>query len=117
MTEYITKDSGQREEFTSGAVRDVREGKGRYDLLPSAPIRRWAAVMERGAKKYEQRNWEKGIPISRCLDSALRHIFQYMDGQKDEDHIAQAFWNIGAVMHFEENRPDLMDLPARLEEK
>ena len=28
------KDSGERREFNSGAVRDVAEGKGRCDLLP-----------------------------------------------------------------------------------
>ena len=28
------KDSGERTEFASGAVRDIQEGKGRCDLLP-----------------------------------------------------------------------------------
>ena len=28
------KDSGKRREFSSGAVRDIQEGKGRCDLLP-----------------------------------------------------------------------------------
>lgn len=28
------KDSGTRREFSSGAVRDINEGKGRCDLLP-----------------------------------------------------------------------------------
>lgn len=28
------KDSGNRREFSSGAVRDSNEGKGRCDLLP-----------------------------------------------------------------------------------
>ena len=27
-------DSGERRQFASGAVRDIQEGKGRYDLLP-----------------------------------------------------------------------------------
>jgi len=30
----MIKDSGARREFTSGAVRDIAEGKGRCDLLP-----------------------------------------------------------------------------------
>ena len=30
----MIKDSGDRREFTSGAVRDMAEGKGRCDLLP-----------------------------------------------------------------------------------
>lgn len=32
------KDSGNRREFSSGAVRDVAEGKGRCDLLPLTVI-------------------------------------------------------------------------------
>lgn len=31
---HIIKDSGNRTEFASGAVRDMREGKGRCDLMP-----------------------------------------------------------------------------------
>lgn len=30
----ILKDSGNRQQFESGAVRDIQEGKGRCDLLP-----------------------------------------------------------------------------------
>ena len=30
----MIKDSGSRTEFTTGAVRDVQEGKGRCDLMP-----------------------------------------------------------------------------------
>lgn len=30
----IIKDSGNRREFESGAVRDMQEGKGRFDLVP-----------------------------------------------------------------------------------
>ena len=32
--EPIIKDSGNRREFESGAVRDMQEGKGRCDLMP-----------------------------------------------------------------------------------
>lgn len=32
--EPIIKDSGDRTEFSTGAVRDMREGKGRCDLMP-----------------------------------------------------------------------------------
>ena len=30
----MIKDSGERREFDSGAVRDIQEGKGRFDLVP-----------------------------------------------------------------------------------
>jgi len=107
---YITKDSGEREKYESGAVRDKRGGKGRFDLITPIGLRRLAGVYERGAEKYAARNWEKGMPMSRFLDSALRHLNQYAEGLRDEDHLAQAAWNVFAMMHFEELRPDLNDL-------
>ena len=33
MTEFITKDSGERLEFNSGMVRDIESNKPRFDLL------------------------------------------------------------------------------------
>ena len=110
---YEMKDSGEREHFETGAVRDRREGKGRFDLISPYALRRLALVYEKGARKYADRNWEKGIPASRCLDSALRHLNQYMAGWKDEDHLAQCAFNVFAIMHFEEVLPEMIDLETR----
>lgn len=108
---YQMKDSGAREQHKGGAVRDVRTGKGRYDLISPIALRRLAGVLERGSNKYSDRNWEKGIPMGRCMDSALRHLNQYLEGARDEDHLGQAMWNVMVMIHFEETRPDLNDLP------
>lgn len=94
-------DSGERQSFTTGAVRDTGKGKGRFDLLsPFAAFRR-AKWVELGAEKYTDRNWEKGIPVSRCLCSAIRHLTMYSLGCRREDHLAAASFNIEAIMHFE----------------
>ena len=98
----VIKDSGKKQVFDSGAQRDSREGKGRYDLIPNTALRRLALTYEAGAKKYGERNWEKGMPVSRFLDSALRHINQHIEGKHDEDHLAQAMWNIAGAIHMEE---------------
>ena len=87
------KDSGKRQEFPTGSVRDIREGKGRYDLLPPAAMRELAQHFEAGAAKYGDRNWEKGQPLSRYLDSGLRHAFAVLEGRDDENHAAAAAWN------------------------
>ncbi len=102
MSDYVTKDSGARQEFSTGSVRDSREGKGRYDLISPYALARLAGVYERGAKKYADRNWEKGQPQSRFLDSAMRHLQAYLMGHRDEDHLAQSAWNIFALIHQEE---------------
>lgn len=100
--EWDLKDSGHRREFDTGAQRDRAEGKGRYDLLQVLALPRIARILEKGAKKYEARNWERGMPLSVYLDSALRHLCQYIEGLQDEDHLGQAAWNLLSAMQTEE---------------
>ena len=89
----IIKDSGERSEFATGAVRDCHAGKGRMDLLPVSAIIEVSKIFEEGAAKYDARNWERGIPVSRFIDSGLRHAMKYLRGDRDEPHLAQACWN------------------------
>lgn len=112
----MIKDSGERRSFETGAVRDVVEGKGRCDLLPACALLRLAKHYEEGAKKYTDRNWEKGIPMSVMIDSGMRHLLKYMDGQTDEDHLCAAAWNIIGAMWMEEKKPKLQDIPSRIED-
>ncbi len=117
MNNYAINDSGEREEFASGMVRDQRKGKGRYDLLPCGAIRRYAKQLEKGCAKYGERNWEKGAPFCRFVDSALRHIFQWLEGMEDEDHLAAAMFNIAAIMELQERgRADLDNRPTHPED-
>ena len=118
MADYVTKDSGAREQYKSGMVRDTREDKGRFDLITPIALRRLAQLYERGARKYADRNWEKGAPLSRFLDSAMRHLADYLEGKREEDNLASAAWNIFAMMHIEEMverglmPEEYMDLPS-----
>ena len=106
VSDFITKDSGERQDFTSGARRDISRGKDRYDLIPLKALKRWAGLMGRGAEKYGDRNWEKGMPATRFSESALRHFFQYMEGDRTEDHLAAVLFNIGSMIHFENGQWD-----------
>ena len=92
------RDSGERTQYQSGAVRDRKSGKGRYDLTcPHADFRE-ARVFEKGAEKYAERNWEKGMPVMNFLDSAKRHLNQLLEGDQLEDHAAQLRWNVSCYM-------------------
>lgn len=95
--------------FDTGAVREATPGRGRFDLASPYVRRRIALVYERGADKYADRNWEKGMPYSRYMDSALRHITQWQMRMDDEDHLAQAIWNLCAIAHHEEAGPEGLD--------
>jgi len=130
---HIVADSGKREAFGSGMVRDTREGKGRFELITPVALRRLALVYEKGAEKYVARNWEKGSPLSRFADSAQRHLndFQMIslfkrecipldrlpaDVNPNEDHLAQAVWNLCCIMHHEDLHPELDDLSVKATE-
>ncbi len=102
VEENPIKDSGLRRSYVTGSVRDVRTGKGRFDLISPIALRRLAVHMENGARKYDERNWEKGQPLMDYIDSAMRHIASYVEGYRDEDHMAAALWNIHGFIHTEE---------------
>lgn len=157
-------DSGERREFSSGAVRDIAEGKGRMDLLPLDVLSAFmlyniayappynlsnvyyylwkfmqcgdrdilfsilnsfvmehydnteSAILdlsihyEQGAKKYKERNWEKGIPAHCYVDSALRHATKLSRGDTDEPHNRAFMWNILGLLWTITNKPECNDL-------
>lgn len=108
-------DSGDRTEFETGAKRDMHEGKGRLDLLPCNAILELAKHCENGAKKYGERNVDKGIPQHSFIDSGLRHVFKYLRGDRDENHLVAALWNIAWAVEQEVTKPQMQDIPSRLE--
>jgi hypothetical protein len=150
------KDSGNRREFKTGAVRDVNDDKGRCDLLPLDVVamcigdsilddindyvrtgdtfqlvraiqdfsyERWGdtitGILEvskhysEGAFKYEERNWEKGIPLHCYIDSGTRHYLKYKRGDKDEPHDRAFIWNMLGALWTHDNLPDCIDLPFK----
>jgi hypothetical protein len=103
---FITKDSGKRQEYDSGMVRDLQDGKPDFSLIfpdmpyQDQPITRWAALMTRGADKYGRRNWQvakSAEEVERFKASALRHMMQWMTGENDEDHMAAVMFNLNAA--------------------
>ncbi len=96
------KDSGKRQDFESGCVRDTVEDKSRPDLISPYFNMRVGDHLDKGARKYAERNWEKGMPISRCIASLERHLNQYKMGLTDEDHLAAIGCNIMFIIHYEE---------------
>ena len=100
--------------FDTGAERDTG-GKGRCDLLPHSALLRVSRQMEGALAEHEERNWEKGIPMHSFLDSAMRHLFKYMDGWVDEDHLAAAATNVLMALWTEDHMPEMQDIPTRPE--
>lgn len=105
--EYRTLDSGVRQPYKSGMVRDGQGGKPRFDLLRPKGVpfykqffTRVAMLMTRGAEKYGFRNWEMANSqeeLERFETSAERHMQQYLAGETDEDHAAAVVFNLLAA--------------------
>lgn len=106
-------DSGARESYETGAIREPSKGKGAFELITPFAEDRLALWYEAGAEKYELRNWEKGIKFSRLMQSTMRHINKWRKGMRDEDHLAAAAWNLFGMIHFEGTGQDkdLNDMP------
>lgn len=107
------KDSGTRQEFSTGSRRDSQEGKARFSLVPSGPLTRLAMHYTNGAKKYGDGNWMLGQPASQFLDSLGRHYEAAKEGRVDEDHLAAIAWNAFSLMYFQDRdwfAPDGTDL-------
>lgn len=102
MSEFITKDSGAREGFSTGAKRDTQDNKTRWDLIPVLPLKRLADLYQRGMEKYGLGNFELGMPFSRVYASMFRHLMEWRQGHREEDALAGVAWNAFALMLYEE---------------
>ena len=114
---FKIKDSGKREEFMSGMVRDTTQGKSRPDLVRDGPMfQRWVNHLTKGAAKYEPRNWMKAdgyAELDRFIESLDRHYNIYITWRLfriniedpanptqeplQEDHAAAIFFNINGA--------------------
>lgn len=104
---FEIKDSGTRQEFESGMVRDTTEGKVEYDRLFDGPMAdRWAAHLTKAAiEKYHDDpdgtpNWMKAngaAELRRFRKSAIRHFRQWLRGDVDEDHASAVYFNINGA--------------------
>lgn len=97
----------------TGFVRDQKDGKGRMDLLPWYAIIDISKHCEAGAKKYGERNIDKGAPLHSLLDSGARHLAKYIAGETDEDHLVAACWNLLFALNQRTTHPELDDMPKK----
>ena len=97
------------QKFASGAVRGTDANGTRYDLISPHILTALAETYAEGSGKYGDTNWLKGLPSKDLINHALRHIVLWQQGDTSEPHLAHALWNLGAIIHFEKTRPDLID--------
>ncbi len=111
-----------------GGLR-LNAGKNRIELLPETWIWALADVMTQGSKKYDARNWEKGMDWSAMIGCMHRHLAKFQagkryDGEKFDKEagttgcheLAMVAWNALALMHYDLTETGTNDLvPQQLD--
>lgn len=85
------------------------DGKVRMDLLPPELLFGVAKVLEFGANKYAERNWEKGMDWGRIFGALMRHMWAWWKGEKVDpetgySHLWHAATNIAFLIAYEERK-------------
>jgi hypothetical protein len=98
--------SGKPEDNHIYEAMDI-EARVLYDD-PYTAIMEVSKQYEDGAKKYCERNWEKGIPVHCYIDSAARHLMKVGAGWDDENHSRAALWNLFSLAWTVKHHPELL---------
>jgi len=98
LAEEIDRLQREPSQGEEGGQRDD-DGKPRHDLIAPEMLDGVAAVLAFGAKKYGERDWEKGLSWGGTLASTMRHLMAWMQREElDEEsglpHLDHAACNI-----------------------
>lgn len=93
--------------------------KPRMDLIPPEALEQLAAVLSFGAKKYDDRNWEKGMKWSRVYAATLRHLLSWWKGEEKDpesgfSHLSHALCCIAFLVTYEARSRGTDDRPREL---
>ena len=102
------------------ASRDLGErfndGKSELSYLLQFPnaLRGVSHVATFGAKKYARYNWKKGMQYMGLVDSLLRHLTSWSEGEEIDPesgmfHVDHVAWNALALAEMAHTRQDLDD--------
>ncbi len=75
--------------------------KVRLELIPPSLLYGIGTILTLGAKKYEDRNWEKGIKWSRVFGAMMRHMWSWWRREdKDDEWSKSHLWHAGCCLAF-----------------
>jgi hypothetical protein len=108
---------------STGAEKGVK--LARFDLIPAEPMWQVAEHFGKGARKYADRNWERGYEWSKTLGALERHVNLFKQGEDfdlhepgcpadcvehtESHHMAAAVFHALALMEFGRTHPEFDD--------
>lgn len=86
-------------------------GKIRLELIPPELLFAVGSILTFGAKKYADRNWEKGMSWSRVFGALMRHMWSwwagkapttksFLFGELDDETKHSHLWHAGCCITF-----------------
>lgn len=76
-------------------------GKLPWHLLPPELMTGVATVLQFGAAKYSERNWERGMAWSRVFSALMRHMWAWWRGEKADPETGYShLWHAGCCLAF-----------------
>ena len=101
----IIRDSGDRTQFESGAVRDMREGKGRCDLMP----------LEVVANLLPETAWDQEDKLTKRRDPILYEIEKFKNSNNTA-WLESALWNFSRFAYNNSASTMLLEVAKHFEE-
>ena len=96
------------------------QGKARMDLLPPEFLFGTAYILEFGANKYAERNWEKGMSYGRVFAALMRHLWQWwnpfesdLDAETGKSHLWHASCCLAFLIAYEARGVGFDDRPKK----
>ncbi len=105
--------SNDYKKYTTGAVRSSDCADVRYDLISPIGMEALAKTYAEGAQKFGEFNWENGMPAVDLINHAIRHLFRFLAGDREEDDLGHAAWNILGAIHSLQLWPELNESRLR----
>lgn len=107
----------QKEIRTVDPITGAEKGAklARFSLIPAGFLWALAEHYGQGAKKYADRNWEKGYKWSLSLDASQRHLNQWLQGEDNDEetgssHLVAAAWHLVALWFFHKFKKGTNDI-------
>jgi hypothetical protein len=115
--QFMYRDESPMNVRTSGAKK-TDTGKRRFSLLPVQPLLDAIDVLEFGAKRYGDFNWQKGFEWTGIYNAAQRHMHAWLDGEDNADdsnlpHLAHAMVNMMFLLVFRNTHKEMDDRPSK----